>query len=197
MSRRRKHVHALASELAVTLEDGDVVCRVTAARGANLIEVERGDDGAAEPTLVRVPNKFKDLARFRAGTHVVARFVDARELEGRDDVAVKVTGELRRVLYAEQVKEMRRRDDGTWPSAFEREARGTDGCALRELAGALEEDETRARATARSGGDARDGSASDDDDDEGSSDGLPPLVANRNRRRARAYVDSDESSDSD
>ena len=100
-------------------------------------------------TLVRVPNKFKDLARFRAGTHVVARFVDARELEGRDDVAVKVTGELRRVLYAEQVKEMRRRDDGTWPSAFEREARGTDGCALRELAGALEEDETRARATAR------------------------------------------------
>ena len=151
----------------------------------------------ASTTLVRVPNKFKDLARFRAGTHVVARFVDARELEGRDDVAVKVTGELRRVLYAEQVKEMRRRDDGTWPSAFEREARETDGCALRELAGALEEDETRARATARSGGDARDGSASDDDDDEGSSDGLPPLVANRNRRRARAYVDSDESSDSD
>ena len=95
---------------------------------------------------MRVPNKFKELARFRAGTHVVARFVDARELEGRDDVAVKVTGELRRVLYAEQVKEMRRRDDGTWPSAFEREARETDGCALRELAGALEEDETRARA---------------------------------------------------
>ena len=193
MSHRRKHVHALANELAVTLEDGDVVCRVTAVCGANLVEVERGDDDAGVTTLVRVPNKFKKLAWFRAGTHVVARFVDARELEGRDDV--KVTGELRRVLYAEQVKEMRRRDDGTWPKAFESEERGT-GCALRELAGALEEDEARARATARDDGEARDGSA-DEDDDEGSDDGLPPLVANRNRRRVRTYVDSDESSDSD
>ena len=169
MSRRRKHVHALASELAVTLEDGDVVCRVTAARGANLIEVERGDDGAAEPTLVRVPNKFKDLARFRAGTHVVARFVDARELEGRDDVAVKVTGELRRVLYAEQVKEMRRRDDGTWPSAFEREERARPTGARCASSRGRWRRTRRARARRLgSGGEARDGSASDDDDDEGS-----------------------------
>ena len=61
-------MHALANELAVTLEDGDVVCRVTAVCGANLVEVERGDDDAGGTTLVRVPNKFKKLAWFRAGT---------------------------------------------------------------------------------------------------------------------------------
>ena len=121
MSHRRKHVQALANEREVSLDDDDVVCRVTAARGSNLVEVVRGDDRAPKaptPTLVRVPMEFKSVAFFRAGTFVVARFLDDDEVEGSGE-RCKVTGELTRVLYAEQVKEMRKRGDGTWPEAFE------------------------------------------------------------------------------
>ena len=121
MSHRRKHVQALANEREVSLDDDDVVCRVTAARGSNLVEVVRGDDRAPKaptPTLVRVPMKFKSVAFFRAGTFVVARFLDDDEVEGSGE-RCKVTGELTRVLYAEQVKEMRKRGDGTWPEAFQ------------------------------------------------------------------------------
>ena len=198
MSHRRKHVQALANEREVSLDDDDVVCRVTAARGSNLVEVVRGDDRAPKaptPTLVRVPMKFKSVAFFRAGTFVVARFLDDDEVEGSGE-RCKVTGELTRVLYAEQVKEMRKRGDGTWPEAFEEVGSTRGGCPLRDLVRALdeeEEEETRAAAAAAAaGGEGADGREASDDDSDGDSS-LPPLVENRNRRKVQTYVDSDES----
>jgi len=198
MSHRRKHVQALANEREVSLDDDDVVCRVTAARGSNLVEVVRGDDrtpDAPTPTLVRVPSKFKSVAFFRAGTYVVARFLDDDELESGGK-QLKVTGELTRVLYAEQVKEMRKREDGAWPEAFGETASTRAECPLRDLVDALdeeEEDDARARAAA---GDAGASARESNDDDSDSDSSLPPLVENRNRRKVQTYVDSDES-DSD
>ena len=199
MSHRRKHVQALANEREVSLDDDDVVCRVTAARGSNLVEVVRGDDRAPKaptPTLVRVPMKFKSVAFFRAGTFVVARFLDDDEVEGSGE-RCKVTGELTRVLYAEQVKEMRKRGDGTWPEAFQEVGSTRGACPLRDLVRALdeeEEEETRAAAAAAAaaGGEGADGCEASDDDSDGDSS-LPPLVENRNRRKVQTYVDSDES----
>ena len=196
MSHRRKHVQALANEREVSLDDEDVVCRVTAARGSNLVEVVRGDDRAPKaptPTLVRVPMKFKSVAFFRAGTFVVARFLDDDEVEGSGE-RCKVTGELTRVLYAEQVKEMRKRGDGTWPEAFEEVGWTRGGCPVRDLVRALdeeEEEETRAAAAAAAaGGEGADAREASDDDSDSS---LPPLVENRNRRKVQTYVESDES----
>ncbi len=197
MSHRRKHVQALANEREVSLDDDDVVCRGTAARGSNLVEVVRGDDRAPKaptPTLVRVPMKFKSVAFFRAGTFVVARFLDDDEVEGSGERG-KVTGELTRVLYAEQVKEMRKRGDGTWPEAFQEVESTRGACPLRDLVRALdeeEEEETRAAAAAAAGGEGADGREASDDDSDGDSS-LPPLVENRNRRKVQTYVDSDES----
>lgn len=65
-----------------------------------------------------------------------------------------------------------------WLKVFESEECGM-GCVLCEFVGVLEEDEARARATVRDGGEARDGSA-DEDDDEGLDDGLLLFVVNRN-----------------
>ena len=139
--------------------------------------------------------KFKSVAFFRAGTFVVARFLDDDEVEGSGE-RCKVTGELTRVLYAEQVKEMRKRGDGTWPEAFQEVESTRGACPLRDLVRALdeeEEEETRAAAAAAAaGGEGADGREASDDDSDGDSS-LPPLVENRNRRKVQTYVDSDES----
>ena len=194
MSRRRRHVRDLASDDVVELDDDDVVCVAVANLGSNLLDVERGDDGTR--AIVRVPNKFKDLARFRKGTHVVAAFAEAATREGE-----RVTGEVRRVLYETQRKELRKRNDGSWPERFEErdvigegDADAGDGCALgRELRKALNDAEAEDNEAAA----VRDDDGDDDDDDDDDDD-LPPISVNQNRRRVVTYVDSDESdSDSD
>jgi probable RNA-binding protein EIF1AD len=158
MSHRRKHVQALAHEREVTLRrDVDVVCVVTDTLGSNLLEVRKGtndDDGVGEDgttTVIRVPAKFKNLVYFRSGMYVVATFVGRDELEGSD---AKVTGELVRVLYADQVKELKKREDGSWPASFEDAGGGGDGgvgCPLGDLVDALREDEADGCRSERAG----------------------------------------------
>ena len=203
MSHRRKHVQALAHEREVTLRrDVDVVCVVTDTLGSNLLEVRKGtndddDDVVGETTtttttVIRVPAKFKNLVYFRSGMYVVATFVGRDELEGSD---AKVTGELVRVLYADQVKELKKRGDGSWPASFQDAVAGGDGgvgCPLGDLVDALREDEAAAaEATARGKGEDEE---SDDDDDD---DDLPPLIQNRNRRVVQTYDESSSEEDSD
>jgi len=164
---------------------------VDTVRGANLVGVRRGD--GAPDALVRVPNKFKDMARFRRGTYVLCAFASEATEAG-------VSGEVTRVLYGTQTRELRARGDGTWPEAFEREEAEREGraCALgRDLREALSEAE-EADAAAAEAGDGGGGSSEDDDDDDDDDDDLPPIAINPNRRRVTTYVDSDESdSDSD
>ena len=204
MSHRRKHVQALAHEREVTLRrDVDVVCVVTDTLGSNLLEVRKGtnddddddDDGVGEDgtttTVIRVPAKFKDLVYFRSGMYVVATFVGRDELEGSD---AKVTGELVRVLYADQVKELKKRGDGSWPASFEDAGGGGNGgvgCPLGDLVDALREDEAAA-AEASARGKGEDEESDDDDDDD-----LPPLIQNRNRRVVQTYDESSSEEDSD
>ena len=206
MSHRRKHVQALAHELEVTLRRGvDVVCVVTDTLGSNLLEVRKGasDDDEEEEeeeegsttTVIRVPAKFKKLVYFRPGMYVVATFVGRDELEGSD---AKVTGELVRVLYADQVKELKKRGDGSWPASFGDGSGGGDGvdrgagCPLADLADALREDEAAAVAAS----DAKVGESEDESDDE-SEDDLPPLIQNRNRRVVQTYDESSSEEDGD
>jgi len=203
MSHRRKHVQALAHEREVTLRrDMDVVCVVTDTLGSNLLEVRKGtndDDVVGETTtttttVIRVPAKFKNLVYFRSGMYVVATFVGRDELEGSD---AKVTGELVRVLYADQVKELKKRGDGSWPASFEDAVGGGDGgvgCPLGDLVDALREDEAAA-AEASARGKREDEESDDDDDDD--DDDLPPLIQNRNRRVVQTYDESSSEEDSD
>ena len=216
MSHRRKHVQHMATEREVALERAHCVCRVSALRGSNLVEVykprrdatgdadddapttttTRGDGGTT--TLIRVPAKFNKIMWFRAGTYVVATFADAHE----DDDGVKVTGELVRVLYGEQIKELKKRNDGSWPSEFDDAVAVADGeqageeCILADLARALDEDAEAAAARA-AGGRTSNGDDDGDDDDGDDEDDLPPLVANTNRKKTFTYDDSNSDSDSE
>ena len=122
----------------------------------------------------------------RKGTHVLAHI----EPNLPDDV--KVTGELLRVLYKAQIREMRK--DGTWPRAFDdlnddamdddvADGGGAHGVDVQR--GALEG--LSIGADGSGGGD----DWSDDDDD----DDLPPLAENRNRRPLRREVQSSSESE--
>ncbi len=117
----------------------------------------------------------------RKGTHVLAHI----EPNLPDDV--KVTGELLRVLYKAQIREMRK--DGTWPRAFDD---SYDDAMDDDVAGggAHGVDVQRGALEGLSIGGA--GSGGDDDDDD---DGLPPLAANRNRRPLRREVESSSESE--
>jgi len=144
-------------------------------------QVEKAD-GAS--TLIRIPAKFSKVLWVRKGTHVLAHI----EPNLPDDV--KVTGELLRVLYKAQIREMRK--DGTWPRAFDDsydddDAMDDDGWSG---GGGHGVDVQRGALEGLSIGGA--GSGGDDDDDD---DGLPPLAANRNRRPLRREVESSSESE--
>mmetsp|Transcript_36229 Transcript_36229/g.58196 ORF Transcript_36229/g.58196 Transcript_36229/m.58196 type:complete len:233 (+) Transcript_36229:102-800(+) len=109
MSRRRKHVRSQLDEACPDLTAGDAVVRVVDIRGGNQIEVEKPDSCQ---TLIRVPAKFSKILWVRKGTFVLAHFEEHAAEDGG-----KVTGELLRVLYADQIKEMRKRP-GMWPETF-------------------------------------------------------------------------------
>ena len=204
MSRRRKHVRNLVDEALPELTEGDEVCRVTELRGGNQVEVRisraspartaaaarpglpishrlthtsqtptrnaqvEKADGAS--TLIRIPAKFSKVLWVRKGTHVLAHI----EPNLPDDV--KVTGELLRVLYKAQIREMRK--DGTWPRAFDdlNDDAMDDDVADGGVHGV---DVQRGALRLSIGADGCGGDDSCDDDD------LPPLAANRNRRPLR------------
>lgn len=110
----------------------------------------------------------------------------ARFEEGASDDDAKVTGEMTRVLYAVQIKEMRRSE--RWPESFENDEAAEEGSHENEgdeaEDAALENELGGLRIEKRS-----------DEDDYSSGDSLPPIEINRNRPR-RAAEDS-ESSESD
>lgn len=121
----------------------------------------------------------------RKGTHVLAHI----EPNLPDDV--KVTGELLRVLYKAQIREMRK--DGTWPRAFD-DSYDDDDAMDDDVAvgGGHGVDVQRGALEGLSIGGAGSGGDDDDDDDD---DGLPPLAANRNRRPLRREVESSSESE--
>lgn len=107
----------------------------------------------------------------RKGTHVLAHLEP--DLLARDDV--KVTGEMLRVLYKEQIRTMRM--DGTWPVQFD-DTDAMDADTLGESRGEGVDVQRGALEGLSIGGVSGDESESDDAD-------LPPLTENRNRRPIR------------
>ena len=118
----------------------------------------------------------------RKGTHVLAHI----EPNLPDDV--KVTGELLRVLYKAQIREMRK--DGTWPRAFDDLNDDAMDDDVADGGGAHGVDVQRGALEGLSiGADGCGGDDSCDDDD------LPPLAANRNRRPLRRELESSSESE--
>ena len=215
MSRRRKHVRNLVDEALPELTEGDEVCRVTELRGGNQVEVRisraspartaaaarpglpishrlthtsqtptrnaqvEKADGAS--TLIRIPAKFSKVLWVRKGTHVLAHI----EPNLPDDV--KVTGELLRVLYKAQIREMRK--DGTWPRAFDDL---NDDAMDDDVAGGGVHGVDVQRGALEGLSIGADGCGGDDSCDD---DDLPPLAANRNRRPLRREVESSSESE--
>lgn len=107
----------------------------------------------------------------RKGTHVLAHLEP--DLLARDDV--KVTGEMLRVLYKEQIRTMRK--DGTWPVQFDDTDVAMDADDVGESIGGV--DVQRGALSQLSIGDGGGDESESDDAD------LPPLTENRNRRPIR------------
>ena len=107
----------------------------------------------------------------RKGTHVLAHLEP--DLLARDDV--KVTGEMLRVLYKEQIRTMRK--DGTWPVQFD-DTDAMDADTAGESRGEGVDVQRGALSQLSIGDGGGDESESDDSD-------LPPLTENRNRRPIR------------
>jgi hypothetical protein len=107
----------------------------------------------------------------RKGTHVLAHLEP--DLLARDDV--KVTGEMLRVLYKEQIRTMRK--DGTWPVQFD-DTDAMDADIVGESRGEGVDVQRGALSQLSIGDGGGDESESDDAD-------LPPLTENRNRRPIR------------
>ena len=131
----------------------------------------------ASQTLCRIPSKFSKILWVRAGSFIVAHFED--DAEASD---AKVTGELMRVLYADQIKEMKKRP-GVWPERFEDANAAADRLGDMSIAGDGD-------------GDDGDGDGDGDGGEYSSDDSLPPIAVNRNRRPVQIDSGSD-SSDSD
>mmetsp|Transcript_26616 Transcript_26616/g.36747 ORF Transcript_26616/g.36747 Transcript_26616/m.36747 type:complete len:144 (-) Transcript_26616:22-453(-) len=106
MSHRRKHVTtaALAADCA-GLEEHETILRVVSLRGSNIIEVEFPDGST---TLCRMPQKFNKMLWVKRGSFLVAEIGEA---DG------KVNGEVTRVLYADQIKQLKKQA-GVWPPEF-------------------------------------------------------------------------------
>ena len=121
----------------------------------------------------------------RKGTHVLAHI----EPNLPDDV--KVTGELLRVLYKAQIREMR--NDGTWPRAFDDLNDDAMDDDVADGGGAHRVDVQRGALEGLSIG--ADGSGGGDDWSDDDDDDLPPLAENRNRRPLRREVQSSSESE--
>ena len=211
MSHRRKHVRSQRTDLAPTLSEGEEVCRVVDIRGGNQVEVLR-PDGECTQTLIRVPSKFSRVLWMRKGTYVVSRFVGVDPDAAESNVAIgKVTGELVRVLYADQIREMRKMTTGSssWPAAFdavavEEEVGDEDNAPDEDEEGdEVEEEDVVADRLGRlnvSEEATQGGGAVDDESEEEESedDGLPPLEANTNwKPLCIEFSDDDDESDDD
>eukprot|EP00897_Mesotaenium_endlicherianum_P006689 jgi/Mesen1/6048/ME000308S05242 len=98
-------------ENAVEPKEGEVIMRVVAPRGSNLIEVE---DVEGLTTLAILPNKFHKLLWLKRGNYVV---VEGGGREEAEKAGSRVTGTITRVLYPDQIRSLQKAS--AWPAAFD------------------------------------------------------------------------------
>ena len=156
----------------------------------SLPQVEKPD---ASTTLIRIPSKFSKVLWVRKGSHVLAHFEEDATSDAANGGArgSKVTGELLRVLYAEQIKELRRARPEAWPERFGT-GRGGGGGADDDDGDAGVDDAVGGVRAMRFGDAAAEAEAEAEAEASDDDDGLPPLEANTNRRR---MPESDSSSE--
>jgi probable RNA-binding protein EIF1AD len=194
-------------------EENELVVRVKAPRGGNVIEIICGDGTEG---LAVLPTKFRKLVWIKRGDYVIVAGASA-DIE----TAAGATGAIRfrvvHVLYREQIKFIK--NAGMWPPSFdavqllsegaaeeppgEPPGPATDGAALpsppstsakaKMVVAAADAGYLAGLDMPPSEDEEEDGSENEDSDvetDEG-------LVANPNRRGAPRYAESDESDDED
>ena len=100
---------------------GEVVARVKAPRGANVIEVVSGADGSTG--LAILPTKFRKLVWVKRGDYVIIAG-STEDIEVSDGNIGAVNFRVSAVLYKDQVRHIKQQ--GLWPQRF---ADGTDDAA--------------------------------------------------------------------
>jgi probable RNA-binding protein EIF1AD len=201
MSRRKSVLLDALQEDAPPVA-GQAIVRAAGSRGTNVMEVEFP---CGRSSLALIPARFHKTLWIKRGTFLVVE--DLGEGAGE----ARVTGQIVRVLYAEQVRALRKLA-GVWPPEFDGEAAAAplEGAAA-VAAEAQADDAAAALRRLRVGGAAAGERAAGDGDDEGGTDGgaaagsgsesgsssdggLPPLTRIQNRR---VVTHAPESSDSE
>ncbi len=196
---RRKSVLLDALQEDAPPAAGQAIVRAAGSRGTNVMEVEFP---CGRRSLALIPARFHKTLWIKRGTFLVVEDLGAGAGEAR------VTGQIVRVLYAEQVRALRKRT-GVWPPEFDGEAAAAplEGAAA-AAAEAQADDAAAALRRLRVGGAAAGERAADDGEDAGGADGagsgsesgsssdggLPPLTRIQNRR---VVTHAPESSDSE
>jgi probable RNA-binding protein EIF1AD len=102
-------------------EEGELVARVKAPRGGNVIEIIV-DDGVTEGLAV-LPQKFRKLVWVKRGDHVIVSGAE-KDIEvtggsggGGQQAVAAVKYRVTHVLYKEQIRHLK--SSGLWPAAFQ------------------------------------------------------------------------------
>ncbi|BBM98025.1 probable RNA-binding protein EIF1AD [Marchantia polymorpha subsp. ruderalis] len=175
MSRGRRNLKQGSLEGCPEPLPGQILMRVVAMRGSNVIEVEDAD---AQKTLCMLPAKFHKSMWIKRGNFVL---VDEGDREKAREAGNKVTGTVAQVLYDEHLRELRK--TSFWSPAFDATAKPSDSGA----------DQTSTQFKQEANNKIDGDSESDEEED----DGLPPLEANMNRRHAMSLVENSESDSDD
>ncbi|KAG6547576.1 hypothetical protein Mapa_011025 [Marchantia paleacea] len=173
MSRGRRNLKQGSLEGCPEPQPGQVLMRVVAMRGSNVIEVEDAD---AQKTLCMLPAKFHKSMWIKRGNFVL---VDEGDREKAKEAGNKVTGTVAQVLYDEHIRELRK--TSFWSPSF-------DATGKPSVSGA-DQNSTEPKQEANK----IDGDSESDEEE----DGLPPLQANMNRRHAMSLVENSESDSDD
>ncbi|KAL3702129.1 hypothetical protein R1sor_020151 [Riccia sorocarpa] len=176
-SKGRKGLKQGSLEGCPEPQPGQILMRVVALRGSNLIEVE-DDDG--QKTLCMLPARFHKSMWIKRGNFVI---VDEGDREKVREAGSKVTGTVAQVLYDEHMRELRK--TSFWSPSFDVPEKATKAPA--------EEDCSKPKQISNAVSDSKNGGREEDEqEDDDDDDGLPPLEPNPNRSHAMSLVEESE-----
>ncbi|GAB4820131.1 hypothetical protein N2152v2_007177 [Parachlorella kessleri] len=153
-------------------QEGQQIVRACGSRGSNLIEVEYPD---GRSTLCLLPAKFHKKLWIKKGSFLY--------IEAVAEADSSVTGQIVRVLYEDDVKQLKK-VPGVWPPEFQ-QLQPLEAVLQDKLQGVDLSDEEINRTSEKV--DGRDESGSDSDAD------LPPIQRIQNRRVVEYEVSESDS----
>jgi len=159
MSRRRKH---LTQQELVPPSELQQIVRAGHARGSNIFEAETAD---GRNLLCYLPAKFNKKLWIKRGGYLIVE-------EGDSDADDKVTATIVKVLYEQDVKDLKKLP-GVWPAGLNKQEEQSKAAISANVPFVGNSDE----------------SSSEDD--------LPPLFQNNNRQVIYRHEHEDSASDAE